>query len=371
MAADTSFLQEPLTSWSPLWSHSGDIAYTRREIPYVQNGNALQKLTLHIPFSALPSPSPSVTLADLRDASTDAKSPPLWLIYIHGGAWRDPSIDASSFDIAAARIFDADKPSPGKCSRIAGIACLNYTLSPHPHKPSTSAKQAEARNAVYPMHLFDVLNALQFLKREVLPPQTSVILAGHSCGAFLAAQVVMSTSLARSPELMLRISPDVVPPMTPGEIPPVVAIVLLNPLLSLPLMTSPPEGSEHDLLSEVYTEIVHGAFGPQPDFHEMVSPGNDAAREWAGRPWEEGRVVVLAQSGQDELVGMEQRDALIAGLGCTVPIEGGDGEEGRVQTFDGGRKVLVVERARGEHDSMWFNGEQIRDYVVRLLERLN
>src|SRR5690348_3717174 len=93
-----------------------------KSIPYLRDGNRLQNLSLYLPrtpgtvsligrpVTALPSAGPS-------------SGAPRYQVYVHGGAWRDPQVDAGSIEAAAAHTFHAfDESSP-----IIAIASLNYS----------------------------------------------------------------------------------------------------------------------------------------------------------------------------------------------------------------------------------------------------
>ncbi|KAI7671382.1 hypothetical protein KC318_g3530 [Hortaea werneckii] len=99
----------------------------------------------------------------------------LWIIYIHGGAWRDPEIDSTSFTQAQNLLLQSRE-----IDQIAGFASINYRLSPypsHPHSPSNPSDPA--RNAHHPDHLNDILDALRHLQ-DTFSFGTRYLLVGHS-----------------------------------------------------------------------------------------------------------------------------------------------------------------------------------------------
>ncbi|KAA8896521.1 hypothetical protein TRICI_006864 [Trichomonascus ciferrii] len=89
------------------------------------------------------------------------REPSTWVIYIHGGAWRDPKMDHMDGDPLL------------KSLRVPG-ASIDYRLSPQVHHPE---------------HLKDVLEGLGYLERTY--SISRCILVGHSAGAFLSLQSVM------------------------------------------------------------------------------------------------------------------------------------------------------------------------------------
>ncbi|ANZ74311.1 BA75_01464T0 [Komagataella pastoris] len=110
-------------------------------------------------------------------------------IFIHGGAWRDPSNTAADFDVFGNEL------SKG------GIICysVDYRLSPE---------------IQHPEHLNDVLKALEFIHSEI--KDLPCCLSGHSVGATLVLQslqhslplniksVVLLDGIYDLPELLLE-----------------------------------------------------------------------------------------------------------------------------------------------------------------------
>jgi len=86
---------------------------------------------------------------------------PVWVVYLHGGAWRDPRSDAHE-----GYWILQHTSAPG--------ASINYRLSP------------EVR---HPLHLHDARAALAALRAAY--PIPKMLLIGHSAGAWLAFQEEM------------------------------------------------------------------------------------------------------------------------------------------------------------------------------------
>lgn len=104
--------------------------------------------------------------------------------YIHGGAWRDPLVDASSFATTVDLLASTEVTHA-----VAGYASINYRLSPYPNHPTKpSSADDPSRNAEHPDHINDVTRALFFLE-EKYKISGRYVLVGHSCGATLAFQV--------------------------------------------------------------------------------------------------------------------------------------------------------------------------------------
>lgn len=87
----------------------------------------------------------------------DDEASETWVIYIHGGAWRDPKMDHTDGD----HLIKAFKTG----------ASIDYRLSPE---------------VKHPEHLKDVLKGLAYLEKHYTIRRC--ILVGHSAGAFLILQ---------------------------------------------------------------------------------------------------------------------------------------------------------------------------------------
>jgi kynurenine formamidase len=264
--------------------------------------------------------------------------------YIHGGAWRDPL--QSSACILPTLTHLLHPPSP----RIAGIASLNYRLSPypsHPTHPSTSTDPE--RNVAHPTHLRDVALGVEFLRREYGVKRW--IGVGHSCGATMLCQYVSG----------IGHDPDNVDGGWGGG---PEALVLTAGIYNIPLFLlnhSPPTCPEP--IAQIYADIVTGAFGHDQAVYHAVSP---VAGTYGPTKWPNGKLVVLAHSYEDELVERAQRDVMCVALdreGWSIVMEDGD-EEAK------GRRVLEVRDIRGAHDFVWEDGEQSAMLIAGVIERL-
>ncbi|KAJ4400527.1 hypothetical protein N0V85_005740 [Neurospora sp. IMI 360204] len=353
----------PSTSggWKPVLdptNNSTIIGHHWRSHDYVAGEEytlALQTLDLWIPVSpsslSYGKPTPQTLLL--------GKEAP-WLIYIHGGAWRDPAIDSSSFNASATKILSSlsQHPPEQRKKKLAGIASINYRLSPYPNHPTNPSDDPTDpnRNAKHPAHIADVLTALGFLKRYF--GMEEYVLAGHSCGATLALQACMSPK--RWPDLAGSAEwregwYDVAKPKT---------VVGFNGLYDLAgFIADPPKGYER--LREAYREFVSGAFGDDQKVWREACPAS--AEGWVGE-WnltqqgEEGkkRKVVLVQSLEDSLVPVEQTEGMAGYLERENEKMGEESEKVEV--------VMLREEKGGDHDEVWQRGERLAEILVGVLE---
>ncbi|KAK4153181.1 Alpha/Beta hydrolase protein [Chaetomidium leptoderma] len=306
------------------------IGWHKAGVPYIPSGKALslQTLDVWIPSSGNNHNAP--------DASSLPHLPGTWIIYIHGGAWRDPAISASSFTPAATNLLLRAITTSTTSKKIAGLVSLNYRLSPHPHHPSPP-NDDPARQARHPDHITDILTALAYLHRlGIITKKENWILAGHSCGATLAFQAVMSPA-------RWGLSPDALTAAAAAA-----AVVGFNGLYDLAgFIASPPRGYEH--LCEAYREFVSGAFGEEEEGWRAVCPATAGAGgavgwvgEWVGDGDDDDHrkrgQVVLVQSREDTLVPYQQLEVMRAVL---------EGEE---------RVAMRVMEAGGDHDVIWREG---------------
>ena len=341
---------------SPSSSPSGKtIGFWKKFVPYLVGGLSLQTLDVWIPTP----PAATSSNATLPDASTPlnqlTRDNGHWIVYIHGGAWRDPAVDSTSFSAAATAILesidggkkDADERK-GK-TKIAGLASINYRLSPHASYPAPDDPSRQAR---HPDHIHDVLAGLSFLQRLWSPPSSSspkskkevdYVLAGHSCGATLAFQAVMDPS---------RWTPNATTEQM-AEISKPSVVVGLNGLYDLAGFIANPPPGEHAQWRDMYELFTRAAFGDDEKTWRDVCPVT-AEGDWVGE-WVDDVVdgkgggkeggkkkkkvkAVLVQSREDTLVPYEQLEAMRQRLLVEEKKEG----------------VEVVEREAGlDHNQMW------------------
>ncbi|KXX77966.1 Kynurenine formamidase [Madurella mycetomatis] len=338
--------------WEPVTDKATGqaIGWHKAGVPYLPRGESLplQTLDVWIPAHGADAATPPEACALPRNPARR------WIIYLHGGAWCDPSIKSASFWRAAVRLLGRSRPSAAPS--LEGFVSLNYRLSPHPAHPSP----APSRNARHPDHIRDVLAALAFVRRRLGSDTLSrSILAGHSCGATLAFQAVMSAARWRGPH------PTPTTPTTTAaaaggsssnssvdadDAPKPAVVVGFNGLYDLAgFIASPPRGYEG--LREAYEEFTRGAFGGDARTWRAVCPttAEGWVDEWVSAG---GREVVLVQSRGDTLVPYEQLEG----------IRGYLEREGRV-------RVREME-AGGDHDDIWLDGERMAEILWEVAKGL-
>ncbi|KAI8936356.1 hypothetical protein NX059_006768 [Plenodomus lindquistii] len=273
-----------------------------------------------------------------------------WIIYIHGGAWRDPSQDSTT--CVKPTIQHILSTHSKTISQIGGIASLNYRLSPYPTHPThPSDPNDEERNAKHPQHIRDVAQGIQYLQRK--HGVTRWIGIGHSCGATLLLQLVAGIGLEESSHSI--IGPE--------------ALLLLEGIYNFPLFLrnhAAPAYPNH--IAKIYETMLKGAFGEDTSVYQALSP---VAGKFSKEQWPEGRLLVIGHSYEDELVERAQRDVMCVALdreGWSIVMEEGD-EEDEVRAE--GRRVLNVRDMKGSHDYIWKDGQQIALLIAEVVQRLS
>jgi kynurenine formamidase len=288
------------------------------EIPYSED-SSLNTLSL-----CLPRPLDDITTSQV------------WLIYIHGGAWRDPAITASSFH----RTQDLLLASP-QSPKIAAIASVNYRLSPYPsHCTDPSSPHDPARNARHPDHINDVLSAILYLQ-ETYGFGNRYILIGHSCGATLAFQVAIRRYWGAQYESTLALELNVEPPL---------AIMGVEGIYDLPALV------EEYARESVYRDFITNAFGPNEDTWAEASMTKADFEE----SWSDGMRAVLVHSKADELVSMKQPKLMLESLKA----------QGWKEGEEGGRRCEMVELEGLEHDEVWRDGRLLADVIGKTVDSL-
>lgn len=260
----------------------------------------------------------------------------LWLIFVHGGAWRDPAITAASFAATCDRLL-ADSAT---LDHLAGLASVDYRLSPYPsHAGDPSNPQDPARNATHPDHVNDLLAAVLHLQ-ETYCFGERYLLVGHSAGATMALQLTMKRYWGRQYESTLAAELNVVPPL---------AVVGVEGIYDLPRLL--------DDYGHVpgYREFVTNAFGDDPRDWAAASPTSGSFDDG----WSEGRIVAMLHSIDDELVGPEQADAMAAAL------------RRQCWSADDSDRRLIVSKVHGlTHDEFWQSGEVMAAFIGKVVVEL-
>ncbi|MFD0482683.1 alpha/beta hydrolase [Kineococcus sp. GCM10028916] len=317
-------------------------------VPYVRGANRFQTLNVYLPATSDTSAligTPVTGLPGLeRGPEPGAQpDPPRYLVHVHGGAWRDPHLNARSVEPTVAHAFTG---TTSATPALLGVVSLNYTLSPfpthptEPHDPATGPHRDPAREAVHPGHVGDVLHGLDLLRSLGLTGG-SYLLSGHSAGACIAAQAVLQ-------------SPAHHGITTVGEVPRPAALLGLNGLYDLPGLIDG-LGPSHEHLRGEYEMLLGQAFGVDQSRWPAASPalfdpGVVTGRVQAGRA---PRLVVLDQSSQDQLVPLNQLERLTTNLR-------------RVS----GLRVVRGHRCTGRHAVPWEDGLMMWEGVADTLQLL-
>ncbi|KAI9722284.1 MAG: hypothetical protein M1812_001756 [Candelaria pacifica] len=252
----------------------------------------------------------------------------IWVVWIHGGAWRDPQVTTKSFRPALGLLLQHEK-----IDHIAGFASISYRLSPYPDHPTNPSSPGDSgRSAKHPDHIHDVLAALRHLQDKYGFGER-YLLVGHSCGATLAFQVAMGNWESGSEK-------EVTKPIGILGIEGVYDLVaLVEQYKEIPL----------------YEEIVTNAFGGSKGVWAEASPASGAY----DMTWANGQLTVLAHSSEDELIDEEQHTLMGKALKETSSTIGSRRQ----------RQDLVLALA-GKHDEVWEKGHATAESIVTAVEHL-
>ncbi|KAI1126071.1 alpha/beta-hydrolase, partial [Nemania abortiva] len=294
-----------------------------------------------------------------------------WVVYIHGGAWRDPRVSHETFTptidwilgtspTTAATITTTtnESGSSDAADAIAGFASIDYRLSPHPQFPQDPATTPadQYRGARHPDHLHDVRSALVFLQ-QTYGFGSNYVLVGHSAGGALAFQL-----LATSPSPAGNGFPGLGPseqqhPALPA------AIVAFEGLYDFT--------GVNERYGGAYAPFFRGAFGADPADWDAAAPLSFAGsytEKWPG-----GRVVLLGWSPDDTLVDGPEADNMARRLRDTdgfVEEKSGEDQRGDGGVGGGGPRLLLLKDLRGDHDEIWRRGEHVARMVWIALQKL-
>jgi len=273
----------------------------------------------------------SVTLLRQPEPNDPAR---LFLVYIHGGAWRDPTIPASSF--AAIEKHLLANATPAIKNKISGIASINYRLSPYPAHPTNPSNPHDpARNARHPDHINDVLTAILYLQ-EKYSFGNRYVLIGHSCGATLALQVAMKRFWGSQYEPTAALELNVEPPL---------AIVGVSGIYDIPGLV------DDNAAQPAYRDLVVNAMGNDRKVWDEASPVNGDYEDG----WQDGKLAVLVHSEDDELVAMKQPETMWKVLGG----------QGFSEKAGGGKTRKFVKVQAVKHDEIWEDGRALADVILQ------
>ncbi|KAJ5151950.1 hypothetical protein N7492_010245 [Penicillium capsulatum] len=288
------------------------------------------------------------TLQTISVTQLDSHPDGYWVIYIHGGAWRDPTIAAESFSATESIL----RNTPGLL--IAGFASISYRLSPHPNHPQSESGTLpeEYRSAKHPDHIRDVEAALALLQ-NTFGFGSRYILAGHSCGATLAFQAVMGTVGNHREQSFQDDTDEISSSVSPTAIVGVAGIYDLRRLCY-----------KHREIS-AYREFIEGAFGSDETLWDAVSPAQIFASRGEEGGWKSGRLAVLAHSKDDELVDDGQLEAMRDAL---KGWEESDAFAPKAESAKH-RHVRVLS-INGAHDDAWSRGQELARAIQVAFEEL-
>lgn len=207
---------------------------------------------------------------------------------------------------------------------FAGFASINYRLSPYPDHPRNPSTPRDcARNAKHPDHIMDVSKGLAFLE-DKYNISRGFLLAGHSAGATLAFQAQEFCGSSSVP------------------IP--LGVLGVDGIYALKELTMNYESIP------AYKRFVVNAFGPDEVVWMQASPYS--SKQPAA--WEKAKAVILAHSEEDELLDFTQTRLM-----CD-----------RAQKTPGHQRTLHFLPAKGNHDQIWKQGNELARLIKEALDLL-
>lgn len=274
-------------------------------------------------------------------------SPKFFLVYLHGGYYRDPKIDARSFDHTLSLLINSPLHARTR-SHISGYASINYRLSPHPDHPQDPDRTGNylLRDASHPEHIEDVVTAIADLQRRY-GFGSHYILMGHSVGATLALQAALCGQVPWSPPTATDTESATLAEPSASISPPA-AIIGFNGIYSFPLLHT---------TNPTYQALTSNALGPDPQAHRAASPATYAPTAFTDpspslAPGSGLRHLFLAASRADKLVPWSQVE-------CMRDVFAEDAET------DIEVRVLEI---KGDHDESWQRGEDVCRVVALALK---
>ncbi|ESZ91525.1 hypothetical protein SBOR_8096 [Sclerotinia borealis F-4128] len=290
------------------------------DVKYAQEHD-LQTLSIYWPKH----PDDDETLTNAISEPTTKLSKKIWVIYIHGGAWRDPRVTSSSILPSINRLL-----SSSISSKIASFASINHRLSSHPSFPqnSSSVPNHAYRNAKHPDHIQDVCSALSYLQSKY-SIEDRYLLVGHSSGATLAMQILMGREFLHSCGIPYESLSFKLPRYVLG-VAGIYDVRLLRDTYS------------------AYNEFITRAYGPNERVWDEVSPARFPNFEEFGKS---GKVLAFATSSGDELVDEKQIDHMVKnvqGIGGEVVVKN------------------LKNMLKGTHNKLWETGD-LADAIAEVL----
>ncbi|KAK1996919.1 alpha/beta-hydrolase [Colletotrichum falcatum] len=227
-----------------------------------------------------------------------------WLVWIHGGFYRDFAQNSTGVNAAIASL-EADSPAVLK-DQVAGVASLNYRLSALPGVQPNNTPADELQNARWPDHASDVVAALKDLN-ERHPIDGNYVLSGHSVGAQISFFAALET--LRDP-----------------AVPEPAAVLGISGIYDYPRLHATHPGYDYLVLNAMREEQLGEASPAMVDAERYAALGS--------------RVFVLAHSRDDRLVPWDQPEAMEATLESLLEL---------------GSRTHFIE-LQGAHNEIWKNG---------------
>ncbi|KAF7547321.1 hypothetical protein G7Z17_g7820 [Cylindrodendrum hubeiense] len=259
-----------------------------------------------------------------RFANRPEQASGYWIIYIHGGAWRDPRRTADDFWASIKHITSS---SEDVTLKVKGFVSLDYRLSPHPDFPQdpASTQSSDLRDAKHPDHIQDIWSGLEFAQTRC-QFSDNYVLIGHSAGATLAYQLLMGESV-----LAGRSRP---------ELPLPIAIIGISGIYDLVNINARHDGQYSGFISAAFDE-AHWASASPARFKASFKES-----------WPNGKFTILAWSSEDTLVDEPEIDDMASKLAL-------DGVE-----------LDLLKDLTDDHDCVWQDGKQVARLVSLALTKL-
>lgn len=244
-----------------------------------------------------------------------------WLVYIHGGYFRDLTVNSSSVQPAIQVLESRNTTNfTNAIDHVAGIASINYRLSAFPgvQDPATTPPN-ELQNASWPDHLNDVVAGLKHLDK-VHSVDGRYVVSGHSVGAQMAFLSALRT-------------------LNDSGIPKPVAVLGVSGIYDFPqILETNPE----------YTNLTLNGI-KDPALLGSASPAEYSPSLYAQLNLE---AVVLAHSHDDGLVPWDQVDTMYAVV------------------KDAAKREAKIVTLQGAHNSIWGGGVQLAKAFTETLALL-
>ena len=286
------------------------------------------------------------------------QNPQFWILYIHGGYFRDDSVTAASFQPALAQLIKTPKyglslshlaklgdDQEDISSYVAGYASINYRLSPRPQKSPQGPKTPayELRNAEWPDHVHDVLMAIAHLQ-DKYGFEDRYLLVGHSVGATMALLSTLSSTKPLTSDISVC-SPKIHPPL---------AVLAVSGIYDFGLLhdSNPDSG---------YDELTRNAIR-RPEDIDLASPARYPLTDY-NQIWAHGgkkTALIVAHSKDDGLVDWNQVEAIQKVFGHPKGSDLNVGE----QSAPIGFRVIEI---NGAHNDIWGHGTALAKVIRRAI----